>query len=150
MNILYIHGLNSSLSPEKRSIVEKYGSVEAPSIDYESHPDRIQWLHDQYKDHKIDVIIGSSMGGFAGYHLSRWFKVPALLFNPALVERSVLQYVPETYDTNGSIIKIVLGQRRHCRSQKDIKLFGRTQTSTTRLPNQHETSAGTSHSVGCL
>ena len=74
MNILYIHGLNGSLSPEKQVFLERYGNVEAPSLDYENNPDSIIWLYNHYKDAKIDVIIGSSMGGFAGYHLSKLFK----------------------------------------------------------------------------
>lgn len=109
MNILYIHGLNSSLIPEKRIIVERFGIVTAPFIDYEADPNRIEWLYHNHKNKDIDVIIGSSMGGFSGYHLSRLLQVPALLFNPALAERSVLQYVPKTSSTNGSNIQIVLG-----------------------------------------
>ena len=111
MNILYIHGLNSSLSEEKQLVLEPYGLVQAPAIDYENNPDSIMWLHNHYKDAQIDVIIGSSMGGFAGYHLSKLFKVPALLFNPALAERSVFQNIPDTPETNGSRISIVLGAK---------------------------------------
>ncbi|MEO8773713.1 MAG: YqiA/YcfP family alpha/beta fold hydrolase, partial [Gelidibacter sp.] len=99
MNILYIHGLNSSLNEEKRLILERYGNVNAPTIAYENNPDRIRWLHNRYKDAEINVIIGSSMGGFAGFHLSKLLKVPALLFNPALAERSLFQNIPDTPET---------------------------------------------------
>ncbi|RXJ49848.1 YqiA/YcfP family alpha/beta fold hydrolase [Gelidibacter gilvus] len=111
MKILYIHGLNGSLVPEKREVLERYGSVEAPSIDYENNPDSILWLNDQYKDAKIDVVMGSSMGGFAGYHLSKLLQLPALVFNPALAERSVVQNLPDTPETNNSHIHIVLGSK---------------------------------------
>ena len=111
MNILYIHGLNSSLNEEKRLISERYGKVHAPNIDYENNPDRIMWLHNHYKDADINVIVGSSMGGFAGFHLSKLFKVPALLFNPALAVRRVFQNIPDTPKTNGSRLSIVLGSK---------------------------------------
>lgn len=108
MNILYIHGLNGSLIPEKREILERYANVEAPSIDYENNPDSIIWLYNQYKDVKIDVVMGSSMGGFAGYYLSKLLQLPALVFNPALAERSVVQNVPDTPETNNGRIHIVI------------------------------------------
>lgn len=111
MNILYIHGLNGSLSPEKQSILQQYGNVLAPAIDYENNPDSIMWLHNHYKDAKIDLIIGSSMGGFAGYYLCKLFKVPALLFNPALAYRSVYQNEPSTPSTNEKTIHIILGAK---------------------------------------
>ena len=111
MNILYIHGLNSSLNEEKQIILERYGKVQAPAIDYENNPDSLIWLYKRYKDAEIDVIIGSSMGGFAGYHLCKLFKVPALLFNPALAERSVFQNIIGTPETNNSRISIVLGSK---------------------------------------
>ncbi|MEO5787602.1 YqiA/YcfP family alpha/beta fold hydrolase [Gelidibacter sp.] len=123
MNTLYIHGLNGSLTPEKRVILERYGNVQSPAIDYENNPDSIMWIYNQYKDAKIDIIMGSSMGGFAGYHLSKLFKTPALLFNPALSERSVFQNIPETGETNGSCISIVLGSKDTVVSPKDTLSF---------------------------
>lgn len=111
MNILYLHGLNGNLTEDKRLILERYANVEAPAIDYEKNPDSLMSLYTHYKDANIDIIIGSSMGGFAGFHLCRLFQLPALLFNPALVERSVYQNIPETPETNDSSISIVLGAK---------------------------------------
>ncbi|MCK0114602.1 YqiA/YcfP family alpha/beta fold hydrolase [Gelidibacter sp. F63206] len=123
MKILYIHGLNGSLTPEKREILERYGNVEAPSIDYENNADSILWLHDQYKDAKFDLVMGSSMGGFAGYHLSKLLQLPALVFNPALAERSVLQNLPDTPETNNDHISIVLGSKDTVVNPKDTLHF---------------------------
>lgn len=109
MNILYLHGLNGSLSPEKRAILKRYGNVEAPTIDYENNPDSISCLFDQFEDANIDLVIGSSMGGFAGYYLSKLFQLPALLFNPALAYRSVFQNRPNAPKANTNTIHIVLG-----------------------------------------
>jgi predicted esterase YcpF (UPF0227 family) len=109
MNILYIHGLNGSLSGEKEAILKRYGTVQAPTIDYGNNPDSILSLYNIYKDAKIDLIMGSSMGGFVSYHLSKLLQLPALVFNPALASRSVFQNVPDTPETNGSVIHIVIG-----------------------------------------
>ena len=123
MNILYIHGLNSSLNLEKRAILERFGNIQAPAIDYENNANSITWLYNHYKDVKIDVIIGSSMGGFAGYHLSKLFKVPGLVFNPALAERSVFQNIPHIPETNGSRITIVLGAKDDVVDPKSTLIF---------------------------
>jgi predicted esterase YcpF (UPF0227 family) len=109
MNILYIHGLNGSLSDEKRAILETYGNVYSPSIDYDTDPNSIDNLRDEFNDEEINFIMGSSMGGFVGYHLSTAFQRPALLFNPALVHRSVFQNVPEYNNPYHSFKQIVIG-----------------------------------------
>jgi hypothetical protein len=44
-------------------------------------------LH-QVKNENIDLLIGSSMGGYFAYHLSTFLNLPTLLFNPAFVDRS--------------------------------------------------------------
>lgn len=109
MNILYIYGLDSKLSREKRVILEKYGEVFIPNIDYYSDQLAIQSTLDQMKDKNIEVVIGSSMGGFAGFYISSILGVPALLFNPALEKRSVEQQVPEIGNTKLTRKKILLG-----------------------------------------
>jgi len=111
MNILYIHGLNGSLTQEKRTILEHYGTVKSPSLDYENNADSINSLYTRFKDAHIDVIIGSSMGGFAGYHLSRLLQLPCLVFNPALADRSVFQTVPQIAAANKNMIHLVLGSK---------------------------------------
>lgn len=63
MNILYLHGLESKLSDEKKAILKTYGTVIAPDLNYNSNPNTIQNLYDEYKNQEINVIIGSSMGG---------------------------------------------------------------------------------------
>lgn len=109
MNILYIHGLNGSLSEEKRAILKTYGNVESPLINYQLDDDSIENLRRQFHYKNVDVIIGSSMGGFVGYHLSIAFEKPALLFNPALVSRSVFQNVPDYSNPNIVFKRLILG-----------------------------------------
>ena len=109
LNILYLHGLDSKLSPEKRAVLEKFGDVFALDLNYYEDPDAIETILKNSPADGIDAVIGSSMGGFAGYHVSNALDRPALLFNPALARRSVAQNIPEIA-TNNSLKQIVLGQ----------------------------------------
>ena len=89
-NIHYFHGLDSSLSDEKRKVLEKFGKVSAPVFDYRN-PDSMKAFIDSFDDENTSsvVFIGSSMGGyFANLH-SVAYDRPCLAFNPALSFRSI-------------------------------------------------------------
>lgn len=111
MNILYLHGLLGHLNEEKRQILKHYGQVFAPDLDYQNDPDSIENLVQKYADHEeeINVVIGSSMGGFAGWYVSKALQRPALLFNPALAKRSVPQSVPSYENSSLNFRQVVLG-----------------------------------------
>lgn len=109
MNILYLHGLDGDLAPEKRIILEKYGKVFSPAIDYRTEYNSIELLVEQYKNENIKVVIGSSMGGFVGYYISDAYQLPSLLFNPALAARSVHQNIPTYKNPYLSFKQVVLG-----------------------------------------
>ena len=109
MNIVYLHGLDSKLSPEKKEILEKIGNVIAPDLDYYSNANSIESILKYLSDKEIDVVIGSSMGGFAAYYVSTALKKPALLFNPALKSRSVEQIIPSIPINSRSVKQFVLG-----------------------------------------
>jgi hypothetical protein len=125
MNILFLHGLESKLSPAKRVILEKYGTVIAPDLDYNSNPDTIQNLYNEFKNQEINVIIGSSMGGFAGFYLANSFGVCALLYNPALPYRNnVVQNIPSDLPKKRSpLMRIVLGGQDDVIKAKDNLVF---------------------------
>ena len=110
MNILYLHGLDSKLSAEKRAVLEVYGKVFAPDLNYYEDAHAIDTVLEMYPEVEINTVIGSSMGGFAGYHVSKAVGRPALLFNPALVKRSVPQNIPEIRNYS-NLQQFVLGQR---------------------------------------
>ena len=84
MNILYLHGLMSKLSPEKRKVLEQYGEVFAPDINYPKKHIQPAEILKQYPDTEFNVIIGSSMGALNAYIISENIGRPALLFNPPL------------------------------------------------------------------
>ncbi len=110
MKILFLHGLESKLNEEKRQILEKFGEVNAPDLNYKNDGTIIKTMNDNYGSAKVDVIIGSSMGGFTGFYLASQLKVPALLFNPALPYRTVAQEEPEIKPEFNEPVFIVLGQ----------------------------------------
>lgn len=109
MNILYLHGLDSSLSSEKERILEKHGKIFSPAIDYRNNYDSISLLIEQFKNDKISVVIGSSMGGYAGYFISDAYSVPALLFNPAMAMRSIPIKIPKISEPYMSYKHFVIG-----------------------------------------
>lgn len=121
MNILFLHGLESKLSEQKRAILEIYGTVIAPDLDYKLNPDVIQNLYDEYKNQDINAIIGSSMGGFAAFHLASSMGVCALLYNPALPYRnSVVQHIPSNLQKKQSpLMRIILGGQDDVIKAKD-------------------------------
>lgn len=125
MNILFLHGLESKLSDEKRAILATYGTVIAPDLDYKSNPDAIQNLYDEFKNQNINAIIGSSMGGFAAYHLANSLGICTLLYNPALPYRtSIIQNIPSHLPQKQSpLMMVVLGAQDDVIKAKDNLAF---------------------------
>jgi hypothetical protein len=112
MTLLYLHGLESKLSDSKKVLLEKFGTVIAPDIDYHSNSSIYDDLLKNHKKEAIDCIIGSSMGGFMGYYLAQALGCPALLFNPALPVRSINQVVPKNLQPKQhQYFSIVLGSQ---------------------------------------
>lgn len=110
MTILYLHGLESKLSPAKRSILERFGTVIAPDLDYHNNPNVFDLLLKMSETHTFDVVLGSSMGGFMGYYFANTINCPALLFNPALPHRPVPQNIPAIDPVNtSSLLHFALG-----------------------------------------
>jgi predicted esterase YcpF (UPF0227 family) len=99
MNTLYLHGLYSSPNAEKMAALQQLGHQPiAPHINY-AQPGVFAWLYQMAVAQQAQCIIGSSMGGYAGFYLSRLLNVPALLFNPAFVFTSA---APPAVDKTGT------------------------------------------------
>lgn len=111
MNILYLHGLDSKLSPQKREILERFGKVYAPDLDYYSDSNAVNTILETLPGEEINVVMGSSMGGFAAFHVANILHRPCLLFNPALVRRSVEQHIPQEEEMYNNMKQFVLGQQ---------------------------------------
>lgn len=112
MNILYLHGLLSKLNPKKRTVLEKYGEVFAPDIDYSRDQTPYIEILEPFESTEFNVVIGSSMGGLNAYIISNLIGRPALLFNPPLSKHPWSTMSPEPKFTHGLASKrIVLGAK---------------------------------------
>ncbi len=109
MNILYLHGLNSKLNDDKRDILEKYGKVFAPDIDYNLKHVQPELILESLKGIEINVVIGSSMGALNSYIISDGIGRPALLFNPPLAKYIDTNQIRANYVKGSSFKQIVLG-----------------------------------------
>jgi pimeloyl-ACP methyl ester carboxylesterase len=85
--VLYLHGLESKQGGNKVEYLAKTAAVFAPEMDY-SNPQLTIFLEMMYQQLKPDVVIGSSMGGYAAAYLASKYPVDAILLNPALHSRS--------------------------------------------------------------
>lgn len=111
MNILYLHGLDSSLSSEKLKALKPYGNIFYPNLDYRGNANCLDYVLDNFSELPLDAIIGSSMGGFLGYHISNALNTPALLFNPALAYRSVHQDMRLIENDKPNYKSLILGAK---------------------------------------
>lgn len=116
MNLLYIHGLDSSPRPDKTAILECIATqVWTPQLDYRANNNIFNELLSMAITEKINFIVGSSAGGFMGYWLAKYLDCRALLFNPALAFQSVIQQVlpvgPENISYQNTFLQIILGAK---------------------------------------
>lgn len=118
-NTLYLHGLDSELSDDKRRVLERHTRVFAPKIDYRSLETPFESILQLATPHNIDIVIGSSMGGFMGYYLSWALGKPALLFNPALPYSTLGLTPPVIEAPKDRFLKIILGGKDDIIDPKD-------------------------------
>ena len=85
--VLYLHGLESKQGGPKVEFLANEFIVHAPKMDYNDPELNIKMFFTM-QDLKPDLIIGSSMGGYVADILAEKYGVPAILFNPALHNRS--------------------------------------------------------------
>ena len=85
--VLYLHGLESNQGGPKVDFLTNEFIVHAPKMDYTDPDLNIKMLFIM-QDLKPDFIIGSSMGGYVADILAQKYGKPAILFNPALHNRS--------------------------------------------------------------
>jgi predicted esterase YcpF (UPF0227 family) len=90
IKILYLHGLLSSNQSPKVDWLKKQHTVINPKLDYKNNGNTIfSELESIIIDNEVNFIVGSSMGGYLGYHLGNKLNVPTLLFNPSLAPNKI-------------------------------------------------------------
>ena len=85
--VLYLHGLESKQGGPKVDFLANEFCVHAPAMDYTDPYLAVKVAHIM-ENFQPDLIIGSSMGGYVADILAEKYGVPAILFNPALHNRS--------------------------------------------------------------
>ena len=112
-DIIYFHGLDSSLSLEKREALELYGKVIAPTYDYRN-PAVLENIEKTFTYSSNTVLAGSSFGGYLANLFSTKYDIPCLLFNPALAVQSIPGLTTldnQTESKNNNLSYFVLGKQ---------------------------------------
>ena len=86
MKITYLHGLESDNLGEKNDWLNNHFSTFSPSINYRKEGTFDKLLKGVKGS---SLIIGSSMGGYFAYLFGLHTGIPTLLFNPAVIGRSI-------------------------------------------------------------
>jgi len=88
VNILNIHGYGGNPHNAAYTALQKNGcsKVTAPAIDYDTQSPEIilERLQNIIADKQINLIIGTSLGGFYASVLSAQHNLPVMLVNPCL------------------------------------------------------------------
>ena len=112
-NIIYFHGLDSSLNEEKRKALEAYGIVTAPTYDYRNAA-VLENIEKTFTYSRNTVLVGSSFGGYLANLFSTKYDIPCLLFNPALAVQSIpglITLTNQTESNNKNLTYFVLGKK---------------------------------------
>lgn len=109
MEILFLHGLSSYLHADRREVLQQFGEIHAPVLDYLKTPTLFDDLLTQYQS--VDAIIGSSAGGLVGYYMAMKLQKPCLLFNPALPFANMLPFSTEIFSGNSCYVQAFLGMK---------------------------------------
>lgn len=94
MKILYIHGFGSKFDPthEKIQMLETLGTVVGVDVDYCKGYDHVSsTIYDAVMQHGVDLIVGTSMGGYMSAQMGNHCGVPFVALNPAVTPSESLQ-----------------------------------------------------------
>lgn len=89
MTILNIHGYHSNPKNSAYTALHEIGckNIISPSIDYDNEePGNIMGRLNMLRvEHKVDLVVGTSLGGFYASVLSTRHNLPVMLVNPCLM-----------------------------------------------------------------
>ncbi|MCM1528463.1 MAG: hypothetical protein NC093_00515 [Alistipes sp.] len=89
MKILNIHGYKGNVHNSAYTVMEAIGceNIISPQLDYDSmNPESVvAILRQQIVENNVDIIVGTSLGGFYAAILSAQFNLPVILLNPCLM-----------------------------------------------------------------
>lgn len=106
--ILILHGYESSHNPPRLKKLQQYDIIN-PKLNF-SDPNLFNEICKIIATTNPDLIVGSSMGGYLGYYVAKKTNVPALLFNPAMIETNTGAIKPIIIDYKSNVpITIISG-----------------------------------------
>jgi predicted esterase YcpF (UPF0227 family) len=94
MKILYVHGFGSHYDPEheKIKLLETLGTVVGVDVDYcKGFRRAFEMVLESALSQKVDLIVGTSMGGFMAAHVGAETGTPFVALNPATQPSKTLQ-----------------------------------------------------------
>ncbi|GGP50675.1 UPF0227 protein [Shewanella algicola] len=92
--ILYIHGFGSRFDPQSDKVkaLSYLGEVKGITVDYTSMPSLIEkQLMNACTDFQVDLIVGTSLGGYWANRIGAQIGVPFVSINPAISPNVTLQ-----------------------------------------------------------
>ena len=88
INILYIHGFNSAGRGHKSQVLQRHFPdchIIAPTFNYYKHPELIfKQIDDVITSEAINMVVGTSLGGFCALYASMKHRLHAVVINPAV------------------------------------------------------------------
>lgn len=89
MKVAFFHGLESpAISDKSEYLQSAFPDAYVPAMDY-NKAGLFDEVLKEVKKKNIDLLVGSSMGGWFAYCISTLTGIPTILFNPAVHSRSV-------------------------------------------------------------
>lgn len=89
MKVAFFHGLESpAISDKSEYLQSAFPDAYVPAMDY-NKSGLFDEVLKEVRKRNIDLLIGSSMGGWFAYCISTLTGIPTVLFNPAVHSRSV-------------------------------------------------------------
>ena len=121
MKVAFFHGLDSPVLSEKSFVLrETFDEVYDPAMDYKN-PLMFDNVLKHLQDNPVDLLIGSSMGGYFAYCLSTILGTRTLLFNPAVHSRPLEPVVSLGGKESNHLI--ILGNSDTVITPKETELF---------------------------
>ena len=89
MKVAFFHGLESApISDKSEYLLSAFPDAYVPAMDY-SKSGLFDEVLKEVKKRNIDLLVGSSMGGWFAYCISTLTGIPTILFNPAVHSRTM-------------------------------------------------------------
>lgn len=125
LNILYVHGFGSKFDhgSDKVRALTQLGTVHGVDVDYTQGPSIVlQQAKQIVSDKHIDLLVGTSMGGWCVSEIGSSLGIPFVAINPCIHPRVMLQkYIGKNTDHYG---RSYVFTAETCWSYTDFSLDG--------------------------